>query len=76
MLTYKERLQPCGNDSLRVDCLLLRRNPRLPPEEAMAALPFREVIADGSNTPFYVERWRVFCLENGVPFTFTGDRKF
>ena len=76
MLTYKERLQPCGNDSLRVDCLLLRRNPRLPPEEAMAALPFREVIADGSNTPFYVERWRVFCLENGIPFTFTGDRKF
>ncbi len=76
MLTYKERLRPCGNDSLRVDCLLLRRNPRLPPEEAMAALSFREVIADGSNTPFYVERWRVFCLENGVPFTFTGDRKF
>lgn len=59
-----------------VDCLLLRQNPRLPPDELMARMPFREVVADGSNTPFYIERWRVFCLENGIPFTCTGDRKF
>ena len=77
LLTGKDRIwQSAEDDTLRVDCLLLRQNPRLPPDDVMARLPFREVVADGSNTPFYVDRWRVFCLENSIPFTFTGDRKF
>ena len=77
LLANKETLwEGVGCDTLRVDCLLLRQNPRLPPEETMARLPFREVVADGSNTPFYVGKWRDFCLENDIPFTFTGDRKF
>jgi hypothetical protein len=41
----------------------------------MSVLPFKEVVADGSNTPFYIERWRDFCAERGIPFTYTGDRK-
>ena len=77
LLTHKEKLwEGRSRDTLRVDCLLLRQNPRLPPEEMMARMPFREVIADGSNTPFYVGKWRDFCHENGILFTFTGDRKF
>ena len=57
-----------------VDCLLLHQNPRLKPEELEAALPFKSVVADGSNTPFYIDRWRVFCTERGIPFSYTGDR--
>lgn len=59
----------------RVDCLLLRQNPRMLPEELMVTLPFEEVVADGSNTPYYIERWRVFCEGKGIPFTYTGERK-
>lgn len=75
LLSEKQRITSAGKDkTLTVDCLLLRQNPRQPPDEVMAVLPFLEVVADGSNTPFYIERWRAFCVENSIPFTFTGDR--
>ena len=35
-----------GRKTVAVDCLLLRQNPRQPPEEVMEVLPFREVVAD------------------------------
>lgn len=76
ILTEKQKILRDNMDkALIVDCLLLRQNPRQPPDEVMSVLPFREVVADGSNTPFYIERWRIFCDENGIPFTYTGDRK-
>ena len=76
LLTHKQRIMPDGgHKTVAVDCLLLRQNPRQPPEEVMEVLPFREVVADGSNTPFYIDRWRFFCEEKGIPFTYTGDRK-
>jgi competence protein ComEC len=75
LLTEKQRIMGGGKDkTLVVDCLLLRQNPRQPPDEVMAVLPFLKVVADGSNTPFYIERWRAFCVGKGIPFTFTGDR--
>lgn len=77
LLSRDQRTVPkVEGDEWTVDCLLLRQNPRLPPDEVMARLPFREVVADGSNSTFYIERWRVFCKEKGIPFTFTGERKF
>lgn len=76
LLTHKQKiLDDETGKTLSVDCLLLRQNPRQPPDEVMEVLPFREVVADGSNTPFYIERWRDFCAEKGIPFTYTGDRK-
>lgn len=76
LLTHKQKLLDNGTEkTLSVDCLLLRQNPRQPPDEVMSVLPFKEVVADGSNTPFYIERWRDFCAEKGIPFTYTGDRK-
>jgi len=76
LLTHKQKIMNNVNQkTLSVDCLLLRQNPRQPPDEVMEVLPFREVVADGSNTPFYIERWRDFCAEKGIPFTYTGDRK-
>ncbi len=61
------------NDSPCVDCLLLCQNPRMPPDELMAQIPFKEVMADGSNSDYCVEKWRVFCAENHIPFHYTGE---
>ncbi|MBO7492988.1 MAG: ComEC family competence protein [Bacteroidales bacterium] len=63
------------NDGLSVDCLLLRQNPKIAPDEIMLKLPFREVVADGSNSAYYVEKWRSFCAEKGIPFHYTGEEK-
>ena len=60
---------------LRIDCLILRQNPRMDPVELYAIMPFSEVVADGSNTLFYIDRWRVFCEKKRIPFTYTGERK-
>lgn len=77
ILSRDQRMVPdVGGGGFAVDCLLLRQNPRLTPGEVMLRMPFREVVADGSNIPYYIEKWRVFCQEQGIPFTFTGDRKF
>jgi competence protein ComEC len=76
LLTHKQKImRNTSPKTVTVDCLLLRQNPRQPPDEVMEVLPFREVVADGSNTPFYIERWRDFCAEKDIPFTYTGDRK-
>lgn len=75
ILTKNQKTFPKIRDgSLTVDCLLLHQNPRMIPEELADEIPFKSVVADGSNTPFYIERWRVFCDEKGIPFSFTGDR--
>ena len=76
ILTHKQKIVNNVNQkTVPVDCLLLRQNPRQLPDEVMEVLPFREVVADGSNTLFYIDRWRLFCEEKGIPFTYTGDRK-
>lgn len=76
ILTQKQKIWKGDYVSgLRIDCLFLRQNPRMDPEELLAIIPFQEVIADGSNTPFYIDRWRVFCESNHIPFTYTGDHK-
>ena len=75
ILTKSQKTVPkIPSRQLSVDCLLLHQNPRLKPEELEATLPFKSVVADGSNTPFYIDRWRVFCTERGIPFSYTGDR--
>jgi hypothetical protein len=76
ILTQKQKIWKGDWESgLRIDCLFLRQNPRMDPEELLAIIPFQEVMADASNTPFYIDRWRVFCKENSIPFTYTGDCK-
>lgn len=76
ILSGKQQLTGCrSKNDWSIDCLLLRKNPRMEPSKMMALMPFREVVADGTNTPFHIERWRVFCEENHIPFTYTGERK-
>ncbi len=76
VLAYKDVVRmPASEPAVKIDCLLLRQNPRMLPEELNDVMTFAEVVADGSNTPFYVERWRLFCESNQIPFTYTGNRK-
>ncbi|ASV30656.1 ComEC/Rec2 family competence protein [Maribacter cobaltidurans] len=36
----------------------------------------KEIIADGSNYPSYVERWKQTCLKHKIPFHYTGEMGF
>jgi competence protein ComEC len=33
-----------------------------------------EIIADGSNYKSYVIRWEKICLQNQIPFHYTGQK--
>ena len=76
ILTHDQKaMAQIGDDSFAIDCLILRQNPRMPPDKMMAMLPFKEVVADGSNTAYYVSLWQNFCTENDIPFHYTGEEK-
>lgn len=56
-----------------IDCLLLRQNPKLPPDKVMTLMPYKMVVADGSNSAYCIDRWCNYCIENQIPFHFTGE---
>lgn len=67
LLKRNEKLYPVEPRPV-VDKLLLQYNPTIPPEKVRAALDFKAVVADGTCTEFYKNRWRNFCENEGVPF--------
>lgn len=67
LLKRKEKVYP-ASELLAVDVLILRHNPIQQPAEVAEVLCFKEVVADGTNTKFYVQRWENWCREEGVPF--------
>ena len=76
ILTKNQRImaeESCESPSIYY--LLLRQNPRMPPDEIMALLPFKEVVADGSNYVYYMEKWCRFCNEKAIPFHYIGEEK-
>lgn len=66
LLKRKEKVYPTAVRP-KVDKLLLQYNPTAAPEKVRAALDFREVVADGTVSPFYRERWRRYCEQEGIP---------
>ena len=68
LLKRKEKVFPADVPQ-SVDVLILQHNPVQLPDEVAEVLLFKEVIADETNTKFYIERWREWCEERGVPFT-------
>ena len=66
-LKRKEKIFP-NSEFMPVDVLVLQYNPTQQPDEVAEVLHFREVIADGTNTKFYVQRWEEWCCKNGIPF--------
>ena len=67
LLKRKERVLPESGQML-VDVLILQHNPTQMPDEVAKTLHFKEVVADGTNTKFYVQRWEEWCRENEIPF--------
>lgn len=67
LLKRKERVYPVEKP-LQIDYLVLRNNPVQPPEEVVCALSFHTVVADQSNSSFCIEKWRKWCVENGIIF--------
>lgn len=58
---------------LDIDYLILRHNPKIPPEQLLKKNIGISVIADGSNRHYLVEKWRKCCNLYGLDFTYTGD---
>jgi len=67
LLKRKEKIYP-ADAPLPVDVLILQHNPVQLPEEVSEVLLFKEVVADATNTPFYIQRWEEWCAKNNVPF--------
>ena len=68
LLKRKEKVFP-ADAPLPVDVLLLQHNPIQLPDEVAEVLSFKEVIADETNTKFYIERWQKWCEARNTPFT-------
>lgn len=68
LLKRKEKVFP-ESGRMPVAVLILQHNPTQLPDEVAKALRFKEVVADGTNTEFYVRRWEEWCKEKGVVFT-------
>lgn len=67
LLRRKEKVLPIDVPQ-SVDVLILQHNPVQLPDEVAEALSFKEVVADETNTGFYIERWSKWCVRNNVPF--------
>lgn len=68
LINRKEKVYPMS-EPVPVDVLILQHNPVQLPDEVAQVLSFQEVIADETNTKFYIERWREWCKEHDIPFT-------
>ena len=67
LLRRKEKVYPVAIPVF-VDVLILQHNPTQLPDEVAEVLHFQEVVADATNTPFYVRRWENWCRKKGIPF--------
>ena len=57
-----------GKNQVTTEYLYLRKNPKNSPEEVMQSIHFQYVIIDETVTPYYENRWIVFCEKEGIPF--------
>ena len=54
--------------------VLLRQSPKIHLEELVDSLTPKVIIADGSNFPSFVERWKKTCKAKGVRFHATATQ--
>ena len=54
--------------------ILLTQSPKINLERAIESLGPSVVIADGSNYKSLVDRWKVTCLKNKIPFHYTNEK--
>ena len=54
--------------------ILLTQSPKINLERLIDSIKPKEIIADGSNYRSYIDRWRMTCLKNKIPFHYTGEK--
>lgn len=54
--------------------ILLTQSPKVNLERIIATNKPTQIIADGSNYKSYVDRWRLTCIKNKIPFHYTGEK--
>ena len=57
-----------------IDKILLTQSPKINLERLIDSIKPKEIIADGSNYRSYIDRWRLTCLKNKIPFHYTGEK--
>ncbi|WP_245625625.1 hypothetical protein [Flagellimonas eckloniae] len=58
------------------DFLLLTQSPKVNLERVIDSIQPKIVIADGSNYPSYIERWKRTCSKKEIPFHSTGEKGY
>jgi competence protein ComEC len=53
---------------------LLTKSPKIKLERLIQITNPIEIIADGSNYKNYIDRWRLTCLKNKIPYHYTGEK--
>ncbi|HAF78728.1 MAG TPA: competence protein, partial [Maribacter sp.] len=56
------------------DKILLTQSPKINLDRLIDSIQPKEIIADGSNYKSYVDRWKVTCIKNKIPFHYTGEK--
>lgn len=57
-----------------VHTIILRKNPRVNFERLIDSTKPQHIIADGSNTKYFVERWSRTCKKKKLPFHNTAEK--
>ena len=58
--------------NLQNPIVLLTHSPKMNLDRLIQTVYPKEIIADGSNYPSFIERWESSASENKIPFHFTG----
>ncbi len=58
----------------KADMVLLTQSPKINLARFLDSVQAAGVLADGSNYPSYVERWKRTCAERKLPFHYTGEK--
>lgn len=61
-------------ENFRPEVIILRNSPKLNMERLIDELHPAQIIADGSNYPSLVNRWRTTCRIKKIPFHYTGEK--
>lgn len=58
------------------DYLLLTESPKLNLERLLDSIKPKNIIADGSNYPSLIYKWKQTCKQKEIPFHYTGEKGF
>ena len=81
ILPFKDNFLTIIDDKFYLDTsypthyLLLRNNPKIHLEKFLSNIRPKILIADGSNRPFIIEKWKQTCQKLQIPFYYTKDHE-